>query len=111
MTNFQLYVIGRVAIKVVTVGVVIAVVRAATPMRRINDDIIRLRAEWKDSKLHASINERYAIGKLDRNGWLEAMHNGPAKLLWVNLSTAYPGHIRFIAKRIKEEYPHATKWI
>jgi hypothetical protein len=111
MMNFQVYVVGRVALKVVAAAGFIAVCSAAKPMRDIEDQIVLLKYEWLEGKTRQGINDRLAQGKIKRDEWLEQMHNGPARIMWVNLSTSFPKHHRYIAKRIREEYPHATRWI
>jgi len=110
MVNFKLYCVGRVAAKVVIAAGFIAVASAAKPMRDIDKQVITLKEEWMKSTARQSINDRLAAGKISRSQWLEQMHNGPARILWVNLSTSFPDHHRYIAKRIRAEYPHATRW-
>jgi hypothetical protein len=111
MTNFQLQIAGKIVLGIVVTAGFIAIARTATPMRDINDIIEETKYEWIDAKLRQSINDKYSAGKITRLEWLEAMHNGPAKLLWLRLSTTYPNHTHYIAKRIRQEYPHATKWV
>ncbi|WDS62302.1 hypothetical protein [Pseudomonas phage D6] len=110
MNNFTLYCVGRVATKVVIAAGFVAVAHAAAPYRAIDKEIVRLKDEWMKSTARQSINDRLAAGKLNRSQWLEQMHNSPARIMWVNLSTSFPDH-RYIAKRIRAEYPHATRWI
>jgi hypothetical protein len=111
MIDFRLYVAGRVATKVVIAAGYFAMCHVAKPMRDIESEIARLKKEWNEGKTRQGINDRLAQGKIKRGEWLEEMHNGPARIMWVNLSTSYPDHHRYIANRIRKEYPHATRWI
>lgn len=111
MIDFRLYCAGAIALKVVCAAGYIAVVHAAKPIQDIERDIIRLRKEWTESTVRQSINDKLASGKLKRSEWLEQMHTGQARIMWVHLSTDYPDHHRYIANRIRKEYPHALRWI
>lgn len=111
MMSFKLEVAGKIALGLIVTAAFIAVATTAAPMREINAIIEETKSEWEDTKAHQSINDKYQSGKIKRLEWLEAMHNGPAKLLWLRLSTSYPNHIHYITKRIREEYPFATKWV
>lgn len=109
--DFKLEVAGKITVGILATVVFVAIARAAEPLREINEIIQETQDEWFDAKARQSINDKYYAGKYTRLEWLEAMHNGPAKLLWLRLSTSYPDHIRYIVKRIRQEYPNATKWI
>ncbi|MNC10287.1 hypothetical protein D3C87_970390 [compost metagenome] len=111
MTDIKLEIAGKLAVAALATAAFVMVVRAATPMREINAIIEEVKVDWTDAKMRQSINDKYNAGKIKRIEWLEQMHNGPAKLLWLRLSTAYPDHIHYIVKRIRQEYPHATKWV
>jgi hypothetical protein len=111
MSNIKLEIAGKIALAVIATVAFVAIAQAAAPMREINTIIEETKAEWVESKAHQSINDKYHSGKFTRMEWLEAMQNGPAKLLWLRLSTSFPSHTHYIAKRIRQEYPHATKWV
>lgn len=111
MTNIYLDVAGKIVVAAVATTAFIMITRAAAPMREINVIIEETKKEWVDAKARQSINDKYNAGKIKRIEWMEQMHNGPAKLLWLRLSTSYPNHTHYIVKRIRQEYPHATKWV
>jgi hypothetical protein len=111
MSNIKLEIAGKIAFAVIATVAFVAIAQAAAPMREINTIIEEVKLDWVDAKMRQSINDKYNAGKLTRLAWLEAMHNGPAATLWLRLSTTYPNHTHYIAKRIRQEYPHATKWV
>lgn len=111
MSSFKLYVAGVIATKVIVAAGFVAIAVTAKPYRDIELRLDAIKEEWLTSAARQSIKDRYAAGKCNRTQWLEGMHNGPAKLAWVELSTSFPGHQKYIAKRIREEFPHATKWV
>lgn len=111
MIDYRVKLAGKVAVCLVVTTAYFVIATEANTLRKINEAYTTVKTEWKESKNYQSLNDKYNAGKITRSEWVEGMHNGAAKWLWLRLSTQFPDYTHYIAKRIRQEYTLATKWV
>lgn len=80
------------------------------PYQHINFLIDQEQEAWLKSKEHQSLADRFLAHKITGAQYTAMMDTGPARLLWVQLTTMYPDHKAYIFRRLRETYPNSLNF-